>query len=158
MAVHRGMASPFGAPQQAVYQRLHTDPGQSQFVRNEFPVVSVDTSSWNRSDGNLDSTWNLSPVGDWNQKTENGSASSFTHSLAHELTAVDGQAINSAANGSRLNDVDGRQYVWHSILKFKFWIWGANAMTKQPSRARRYASMSFATTPCTSVSRKSRPA
>lgn len=44
--------------------------------------------SWQRSDNNLDQSWNLSGVGDWNTFTENSAIQSRTHNAVHEITTV----------------------------------------------------------------------
>ena len=68
--------------------------------------------NWNRSDGNLDQSWNLSPVGDWNQKTENAINTNYTHNDAHELTAIDNTAISHDANGNSLVSSAGDSLTW----------------------------------------------
>ena len=68
--------------------------------------------NWNRSDGNLDQSWNLSLVGDWNQKTENAINTNYTHNDAHELTAIDSTAISYDANGNSLVSSAGDSLTW----------------------------------------------
>ncbi len=56
--------------------------------------------NWERDDSNLDQSWNLSLVGDWNSITENGSVQSRTHGPAHEILTVASQAITHDAKGN----------------------------------------------------------
>ncbi|EMI23619.1 Rhs family protein [Rhodopirellula europaea SH398] len=57
--------------------------------------------SWERDDSNLDQSWNLSLVGDWNSTTENASVQSRTHGDTHELLTVAGQAVTHDAKGNQ---------------------------------------------------------
>ena len=57
-------------------------------------------ATWNRDDSNLDQSWNLSPVGDWNYITENGNVQSRTHGPTHELLTADSQSVSSDAKGN----------------------------------------------------------
>ena len=59
--------------------------------------------NWNRSDGGLDHSWDLSLVGDWNSQTENRNtqATSFTHNNVHELTAVGSTPLAYDIKGRR---------------------------------------------------------
>ena len=57
-------------------------------------------ASWNRDDSNLDQSWNLSPVGDWNYITENGNVQSRTHGPTHELLTADSQSVTHDAKGN----------------------------------------------------------
>jgi len=44
--------------------------------------------NWQRDDTNLDQSWNLSLVGDWNSITENSTTQNRTHNAVHELLSV----------------------------------------------------------------------
>ena len=57
-------------------------------------------TAWNRDDNNLDQSWNLSPVGDWNSITENGAVQSRSHGPTHELLAVDSQSVSHDVKGN----------------------------------------------------------
>jgi RHS repeat-associated protein len=57
--------------------------------------------SWERDDSNLDQSWNLSLVGDWNSYTENASVQNRTHGDTHELLTVAGQAVTHDAKGNQ---------------------------------------------------------
>ena len=45
-------------------------------------------TTWKRSDGNLDRSWDLSKVGDWKSVTENGATENRTHTPAHEIATI----------------------------------------------------------------------
>ncbi|WP_197454749.1 RHS repeat domain-containing protein [Stieleria varia] len=57
--------------------------------------------NWERADTNLDQSWNLSLVGDWNSITENGSSQSRTHGPTHEILTVASQAVEHDAKGNQ---------------------------------------------------------
>ena len=57
-------------------------------------------TGWNRDDNNLDQSWNLSPVGDWNNITENGNVQSRTHGPTHEMLTADSQNVTHDAKGN----------------------------------------------------------
>ena len=57
-------------------------------------------TGWNRDDNNLDQSWNLSLVGDWNNITENGNVQSRTHGPTHELLTADSQSVTHDAKGN----------------------------------------------------------
>jgi len=69
-------------------------------------------TSWNRADGGLDQSWNLSPVGDWNSSVENNQPTNYAHNEVHELTTAGTQSIAYDANGNPLNGSDGEVYTW----------------------------------------------
>lgn len=56
--------------------------------------------NFNRTDGNLDQSWSLSNVGDWNSVTTEGTAQSRTHGPTHELTAVAGSSVTTDVGGN----------------------------------------------------------
>ena len=56
--------------------------------------------SYDRSNGNLDQAWDLSPVGDWNSTSDNGSTQNRTHGPAHELVSDAGQSLQHDAKGN----------------------------------------------------------
>ncbi len=45
-------------------------------------------TQWNRTDGNKDQSWNLTPVGDWDLFTEAATTQDRAHGPAHEITGV----------------------------------------------------------------------
>jgi len=55
---------------------------------------------WDRSDTNLDQSWDLSPVGDWNSITENLSVQNRTHGPVHEILTASGQAVQHDPRGN----------------------------------------------------------
>ncbi len=55
--------------------------------------------NWQRSDTNLDQSWNLSAVGNWNSITENSSSQNRTHGPTHELLTVASQSVTHDAKG-----------------------------------------------------------
>jgi RHS repeat-associated protein len=57
-------------------------------------------TGWDRADANLDQSWDLTPVGDWQSFTENSVVQNRTHGPAHELTAAAGQAVQHDAKGN----------------------------------------------------------
>lgn len=57
-------------------------------------------ASWDRADTNLDQSWNLSPVGDWNSITENSSVQNRTHGPAHELLTAASQSVEHDPKGN----------------------------------------------------------
>jgi len=57
-------------------------------------------TSWDRTDNNLDQSWNLSPVGDWTSTTQNSSVQNRTHGPVHELLSAAGQSLTYDAKGN----------------------------------------------------------
>ncbi len=68
--------------------------------------------NWDRNDGKLAQAWSRSAVGNWTQKTENSSSTSYTHSDAHELTSIGGSSITYDANGNALLSSSGDSLGW----------------------------------------------
>ena len=68
--------------------------------------------NWNRSDGGLDHSWDLSLVGDWNSQTENTQSTSFTHNNVHELTAVGSTPLAYDIKGNLTTNQNGHTYTW----------------------------------------------
>ena len=56
--------------------------------------------NWERSDTNLDQSWNLSTVGDWTSITENARTQNRTHGPTHELLTVATQSVTHDAKGN----------------------------------------------------------
>jgi RHS repeat-associated protein len=56
--------------------------------------------NWERSDSNLDQSWNLSLVGDWTSITENATSQNRTHGPTHELVSVASQSVTHDAKGN----------------------------------------------------------
>jgi RHS repeat-associated protein len=56
--------------------------------------------SYNRTDGNLDQTWSLSEVGDWDSITTEGTTQTRTHGATHELLTAGGQSLSTDVNGN----------------------------------------------------------
>jgi len=57
-------------------------------------------TSWDRTDNNLDQSWNLSPVGDWNSITQNSAVQNRTHGPVHELLTAAGESLTYDAKGN----------------------------------------------------------
>lgn len=56
--------------------------------------------TYNRTDTNLDQSWNLSLVGDWNSITTEGVAQTRTHGPSHELLTGGGGTVNTDVKGN----------------------------------------------------------
>ncbi|XZE56132.1 RHS repeat domain-containing protein [Planctomycetaceae bacterium SH139] len=56
--------------------------------------------NWERSDTNLDQSWNLSLVGDWDSITENSSTQNRTHGPTNELLSAGGQSLSHDTKGN----------------------------------------------------------
>lgn len=56
--------------------------------------------SYSRSDGNLDQSWSLSEVGDWDSVTTEGTTQSRTHGPTHELLSAGGSSVSSDVKGN----------------------------------------------------------
>ena len=56
--------------------------------------------NWQRSDSNLDQSWTLSLVGDWDDFTENSSTQYRTHGDAHELLTAASQSVSHDVKGN----------------------------------------------------------
>ena len=56
--------------------------------------------AWNRNDNQLNQSWNLTAVGDWDDFTENGNVQDRTHGLTHEMLTVANEAITHDAKGN----------------------------------------------------------
>ena len=68
-------------------------------------------TSFNRQNGDSQ-TWNLSLVGDWNQFNANGTAQTRTHNSVHELTAINGTALNYDVKGNLTQNSNVQSYIW----------------------------------------------
>ena len=60
-------------------------------------------TGWDRADTALDQAWLLSPVGDWNEFSENDVNQTRTHGLAHELLTVDTKPVNHDPKGNQVS-------------------------------------------------------
>ncbi|MEN6407651.1 MAG: hypothetical protein ABFC77_14420, partial [Thermoguttaceae bacterium] len=82
-----------------------------------FSTTSYDAenrlTTWSRSDGNQNQSWNLSLAGDWNTFTENGTPQARTHNAVHEVLTAGSMTLGHDANGN-LTSVTGYpvQGVW----------------------------------------------
>ena len=56
--------------------------------------------NWQRDDNNLDQSWNLTAVGDWDDFTENSNTQNRTHGPTHELLTVANQAVTHDVKGN----------------------------------------------------------
>jgi YD repeat-containing protein len=66
---------------------------------------------WNRNLVDTQS-WNLSPVGDWQQVTTNGVSATEAHNAVHELTAISGLPLTYDAKGNLTQDNTGMTLTW----------------------------------------------
>jgi RHS repeat-associated protein len=57
-------------------------------------------TGYQRTNGALSQSWNLTAVGDWNSVTTNGTAQSRTHGPTHELLTAGGQTVNTDVKGN----------------------------------------------------------
>jgi len=57
-------------------------------------------TGYQRTNGALNQSWNLTSVGDWNSVTTNGTAQSRTHGPTHELLTAGGQTVNTDVKGN----------------------------------------------------------
>ncbi|MEZ6138097.1 MAG: hypothetical protein R3C53_24705 [Pirellulaceae bacterium] len=53
-----------------------------------------------RTDGNLDQSWSLSEVGDWDSVTTEGTTQNRTYGPTHELLTAGGQSLSTDVNGN----------------------------------------------------------
>ena len=56
--------------------------------------------SWNRTDGALNKSWDLSLVGDWDSVTENGTQQSRTRGPTHELLTAANEVVTTDVKGN----------------------------------------------------------
>ena len=56
--------------------------------------------AWNRADGALSKSWNLTAVGDWDDVTENGVLQDRTHGPTHELLTAANEAVTTDTKGN----------------------------------------------------------
>jgi RHS repeat-associated protein len=56
--------------------------------------------NYNRTDGNLDQSWSLSEVGDWDSVTTEGTAESRIHGPTHELLSAGGSNVSTDVKGN----------------------------------------------------------
>ena len=56
--------------------------------------------SFNRTDGNLDQSWSLSEVGDWDSVTTEGTTQTRTHGNSHELLTGGGGSVSTDVKGN----------------------------------------------------------
>jgi hypothetical protein len=66
-------------------------------------LPTVAQSPWvdySRTDGNLDQSWSLSEVGDWDSVTTEGATENRTHGPAHELLSAGGSSVSTDVKGN----------------------------------------------------------
>lgn len=56
--------------------------------------------NWERADSNLDQSWNLSLVGDWDSFTENTNVQNRTHGPTHEMLTVASETVQHDVKGN----------------------------------------------------------
>ncbi|MDZ7620186.1 MAG: RHS repeat-associated core domain-containing protein, partial [Patescibacteria group bacterium] len=71
-------------------------------------------TAWNRTDGNLDQSWNLSLVGNWATFTENQVQQTRSHTAVHEIAAIDAAAITHDPTGNLTRNAGDAfdRYTW----------------------------------------------
>jgi RHS repeat-associated protein len=69
-------------------------------------------TAWNRTDGALNQSWNLSKEGDWNSFTENTVTENRSHNNVHELTSIDITPLLYDAKGNLTQNSNGQTYTW----------------------------------------------
>jgi RHS repeat-associated protein len=81
-----------------------------------FSTTSYDNqdrlTSWNRTDGALDQSWNLSKEGDWDSFTENTVTETRSHTGVHELTSIDTTPLTYDSKGNLTTNQNGQTYTW----------------------------------------------
>ncbi|MBX3435764.1 MAG: hypothetical protein KF847_20795 [Pirellulales bacterium] len=68
--------------------------------------------AWNRDDTNLDQVWDLSPVGDWDEFTQNTVVQTRVHGLTHELLEIDSVPLAYDPRGHLTTSANGQTYTW----------------------------------------------
>jgi len=69
--------------------------------------------TWDRSDGNRNQSWTLTPVGDWQQFVDAGTQHNRTNNAVHETTAIDASFLIYDPKGNvTSNGVTGSAFVW----------------------------------------------
>ena len=69
-------------------------------------------TAWSRADGSNTQAWNLSLVHDWNSFTKNGTVQNRTHNAVHEVTDIDGTALQHDIKGNLTHNSNGHVYTW----------------------------------------------
>ncbi|MBX3445091.1 MAG: hypothetical protein KF774_22015, partial [Planctomyces sp.] len=67
---------------------------------------------WNRDDSGLDQVWDLSPVGDWDEFTQNTVVQTRVHGLTHELLEIDSVPLAYEPRGHLTTNANGQSYTW----------------------------------------------
>ncbi len=68
-------------------------------------------TNWSRTSGDTQ-TWNLSLVGDWSSTAVNGTTQTRTHTMTHELTAINGTPLAYDVKGNLTTRNDSRTFAW----------------------------------------------
>jgi RHS repeat-associated protein len=69
-------------------------------------------TTWSRTGTSDSQSWTLSLVGDWSSTTINGTAQPRTHTLSHELVAINGVPLTYDLKGNLTQRNDGRTFAW----------------------------------------------
>ena len=71
-------------------------------------------TAWNRTDGNLAQSWDLSLVGDWATFTENLVQELRTHTAVHEIATIDATSVMHDATGNVIRNASDTldRYTW----------------------------------------------
>ena len=67
------------------------------------------------------------PSPDWDSVTENGTTENRTHTAAHEIETIDGNAVTHDAKGNLTSTADGRSFVWDFDNRLASATVGANS-------------------------------
>ena len=68
--------------------------------------------AWNRAGNNLNQSWILSEVGDWDSFTENGVTENRTHGDAHEVLSIAANNLVHDAKGNIVTNSHSHTYTW----------------------------------------------
>ena len=68
-------------------------------------------TAWNRTDGNLNHSWNLSAVGNWTSQTINTTTTNRTHNAVHEISTIGSATLQHDTKGN-LTVSPGRELVF----------------------------------------------
>jgi len=90
-------------------------------------------TAWSRQDGQLDQSWDLSLVGDWDSMTRNAVPTRRTYNAAHEITAIGDDAVTHDDNGNMVRPGDGRRGFQWTLDRKLAGVW----IRSNPARVRR---------------------
>lgn len=103
-----GLSYGYDANKWKTAEQVTTNPAENQIFGYDFEGR---LTSWTRGSG-ANQTWNLSPVGDWNDTSRDGAIETRTHSPAHAITSVNATPVIHDLKGNLTQDDRGSQYTW----------------------------------------------